>query len=162
MPSGLINDGKQVQVEFGDGVYLPAFKHTSIFANGRAFLNELVEESMLRKVEIIKRTFKDQADLLSLKERFIYNCTGMGAGALFQDSGMLPVKGTLVYLKKPINYYFTAATPDGTVTVYPSQGRLTLGLSREEGRSGSEVEDWQVDRILLNAMRFFGRNKAAL
>jgi hypothetical protein len=42
VPSGLINDGKQVQIEFGDGVYVPAFRHTSIFANSQIFLQELL------------------------------------------------------------------------------------------------------------------------
>ena len=69
--------------------------------------------------------------MLTLKEKFIYNCSGMGAATLFGDQGMVPVKGTLVYLKTPISYYFTAETEDGTVTVYPTQDRLTLGLSKE-------------------------------
>jgi hypothetical protein len=34
----------------------------------------------------------------------------MGSATLFQDKGMLPIKGTLVYLKTPVPYYFTATT----------------------------------------------------
>ena len=34
----------------------------------------------------------------------------MGSAVLFGDKNMIPIKGTLVYLKNPINYYFTADT----------------------------------------------------
>lgn len=65
------------------------------------------------------RDFHEAKDLLSLPRPVIVNCTGLGAKALFNDEGMIPIKGQLTILlpeeviyatMPPISIYFRGET----------------------------------------------------
>ena len=47
---------------------------------------------------IVIREFANKADVLSLDEPVIINCTGLGSGALFEDDELMPIKGQLIVL----------------------------------------------------------------
>ena len=48
--------------------------------------------------EIVVREFADVSQVRALPERTIFNCTGLGAGRLFGDAEIMPVRGQLVIL----------------------------------------------------------------
>ena len=52
----------------------------------------------LAGAEIVVRDFTDAAQVQELPEQTIFNCTGLGAGRLFGDSEIIPVRGQLAIL----------------------------------------------------------------
>ena len=44
------------------------------------------------------RDFRDRSEVLALDEPVIFNCTGLGAAALFGDTELTPVRGQLVFV----------------------------------------------------------------
>lgn len=44
------------------------------------------------------REFADRAAIAALAQRLVFNCTGLGAKALFDDAELTPVKGQLTIL----------------------------------------------------------------
>ena len=61
-------------------------------------LRQLTADFQLAGGKYVVRNFADRAEVLALQETVIFNCTGLGAAALFKDSSLVPIKGQLVYL----------------------------------------------------------------
>src|SRR3546814_7200253 len=55
------------------------------------------------------RSFAAPAEIAALPERLVFNCTGLGARALFGDTELQPVRGQLaILLPQPeVQYAFT-------------------------------------------------------
>ena len=62
------------------------------------FLKKLEEDLLAAGATIERRQFVDQADMLSLNEELIVNCTGLGAREVAGDANMIGIKGQLVWL----------------------------------------------------------------
>src|SRR5690606_12510994 len=66
------------------------------------------------------RDFKDRADVLSLSEPVIFNCSGLGAKALFGDDELTPQKGQLVFMPPdPDVDYITFGGGPGYLYMFP-------------------------------------------
>jgi glycine/D-amino acid oxidase-like deaminating enzyme len=64
--------------------------------------------------EVVARQFSDRAELLSLTEPVIFNCSGLGARELFNDAELTPVRGQLVVLPPDARVdYMTHGLGDG-------------------------------------------------
>ncbi len=62
------------------------------------FLRRLTEDFHQAGGRMELRDFADRSQVLALEEPVIFNCTGLGAKALFGDDELTPVQGQLVYL----------------------------------------------------------------
>jgi D-amino-acid oxidase len=77
------------------------------------------------------RKFRHLSEVAALQEKVIVNCTGFGAGALFHDTLMKPLKGQLVFLKPPqpnLGYLFSGA---GNCYVFPRTDAVVVGGSQQ-------------------------------
>ncbi len=63
------------------------------------YLRKLEEDVRQRGGQIVVRDFADAAEVAALPERVVFNCTGLGAGKLFGDAELHPVRGQLVILE---------------------------------------------------------------
>ena len=70
------------------------------------YLRRMEADARAAGAEIVVREFASAAQVQALPERTIFNCTGLGAGTLFDDSEMHPVRGQLaILLPQPgVNY----------------------------------------------------------
>jgi glycine/D-amino acid oxidase-like deaminating enzyme len=62
------------------------------------YLRRMEADVRLAGAEIVAREFADVAQVRALPERTIFNCTGLGAGQLFGDAEIEPVRGQLAIL----------------------------------------------------------------
>ena len=113
------------------------------------YLQEVVNDFYLAGGKIVIRNFNDLGDILALPESTIVNCTGLGAGKLFNDSEMVPIKGQLnVLLPQPeIDYGYVIPSKD-LLYMFPRTNEIILGGTSEYGNASLEVDSAQSERIL--------------
>ena len=116
-------------------VYLPAIMRDFRIAGGR----------------INVRAFA--AELHTLDEPVIVNCTGLGSYSLFDDKEMFPVKGQLVVLKPEadINYLMI----NRGFYMFPRQDGVLLGGTFDKHDWSLEADPAETARILEQHAGFF-------
>jgi D-amino-acid oxidase len=62
------------------------------------YLNALMRDFYAAGGKIAVREFAEARDLMQLREKLIFNCTGLGAQTLFNDAELTPVRGQLSFL----------------------------------------------------------------
>lgn len=126
----------------------------------------LIEPAMfLRKVrsdffaaggKMVARDFKNLSMLLSLSERAIFNCTGLGSKTLFGDDEMQPVKGQLVFMPPdPAVDYLTVGGGSDVTYMFPRKGEILLGGSYVLGDWSREPDAEVTQRIIADNRRLF-------
>ena len=115
-------------------------------------------EALLRDViafggRIVVRKFDTPRDLAALAEPVVVNCTGLGSATLFDDRELIPVKGQLVVLVPQSDVTYTAAG------MMPRNDGIVLGHVSQRGNSSLEIDEAARDRVLNNAIAFFGAMK---
>jgi len=95
--------------------------------------------------EIVVREFQNLAQVQALPERTIFNCTGLGAGALFGDQEITPVRGQLaILLPQPeINY-----NVNGPGYMFGRRDGIVLGGTFERGEWSREHDPSEIARII--------------
>jgi D-amino-acid oxidase len=108
--------------------------------------------------EIVVRDFTDRAAVAALPENIVFNCTGLGAGALFGDTEIEPVRGQLVILEPQPEIDYNVIGEDG-LYMFGRRDGVVLGGTFQHGRWQTEPDDSDTARILagngaiFNAMR---------
>lgn len=117
------------------------------------YLRHMVEDVRIAGGEIIRREFHDPAELQHLRERTIFNCTGLGAGVLFGDLEIIPVRGTLVVLlpQPEVNYNVLS---DG-LYMFGRRDGILLGGTFDHNEWSMTPDPAAVDRILDGNARIF-------
>jgi D-amino-acid oxidase len=116
------------------------------------FLATLVEEVRRAGGRLEPRAFSSAGDLRSLAEPVIVNCLGLGAGAVFADQAIVPIRGQLVHLR-PQALSYLLDHPSGYMV--PRSDALVLGGSFEEGVRETGTDPATCARILDDNRRFF-------
>jgi glycine/D-amino acid oxidase-like deaminating enzyme len=118
-------------------IYLPAIMRDHAKAGGR----------------VVRRELKSVAELATLAERVVVNCTGLGAATLFGDGEMYPIKGQLTILKAQpeIDY---VALPYG-LYMFPRRDGIILGGTFERHVATLQPNLEAEARILTGHAKFF-------
>jgi len=124
---------------------LPAGSHPFVGKYVRQFDGMIVEPpiylpAMLTDVRIaggkvVVREMKSLDEVRGLREKLVFNCTGLGAKALFGDEEMTPIRGQLTFL-----------VPQPEVT-YATSYENTYMFSRRDGvllGGTHEMGDWNL------------------
>jgi D-amino-acid oxidase len=108
------------------------------------------------KVEV--REFNALAEVQALHEPVIFNCTGLGAGALFGDKQIEPVRGQLVVLlpQPEVNYNLIS----GPSYMFPRSDGIILGGTFDHGVWETEPQPDITKLILARHKALFARMKA--
>jgi glycine/D-amino acid oxidase-like deaminating enzyme len=117
-------------------VFLPALTRAILAAGGR----------------MVPRTFARRDDLMGLDEEVVFDCLGLGAGPLFGDSALQPIKGQLVHLP-PVPLPFIPDHPAGYLV--PRTDALVVGGTFETGVADTAVDPVVSRRILAANRAFF-------
>jgi glycine/D-amino acid oxidase-like deaminating enzyme len=118
-------------------VYLPAVMRDFTRAGGK----------------IVAREFKSAAEIAALPESVIVNCTGLGAGTLFGDSELYPIKGQLTILQPQPEIDYITLPPD--LYMFPRQDGIVLGGTFQHNVWTMEPDLAAEERILSGHARFF-------
>ena len=123
-------------------------------------LRQLTADFQLAGGELVIRNFSNRDDVLTLREDVIFNCTGLGAAALFDDSYLVPAKGQLVYLPPdPAVDYMTfgggVSGEGGLMHMFPRGDVVVLGGIFKLGDSSRNVEAHETERIVQEHKKLF-------
>jgi len=121
-----------------------------LFIEPPTYLRALVRDFHLAGGTIVVREFASAAELSTLRESVIVNCTGLGSRELFGDSELVPVKGQLtVLLPQPEVDY---ATEGRDLYMFPRSDGILLGGTFERGVETLEP-DLEAEKRILDGQR---------
>jgi len=118
--------------------YLPAVLRDFQLTGGRVVVGEM-----------------DRDRLRALPEPAIFNCTGLGAGALFGDTEIGPVKGQLTVLLPQPEIDYNLLT--GGVYMFPRRDGILLGGTWERGATDLSPNPEARARVLAGHREIFAR-----
>ncbi len=123
-------------------------RSSSLTFNVAAYSHQLVTDFLLAGGKIETREFHTPADLATLRERVVLNCTGYGARQLWADESIVPIRGQIAWLipQEGVSYGFyykqlnVLARRDGIVIQPSPQGEETGWNDPNEQPSRAEAE----------------------
>jgi D-amino-acid oxidase len=132
------------------------YRRHSMLIEPAIYLNALTRDFQIAGGRIVIREFATARDLTALRERLIFNCTGLGARTLFNDMELTPVRGQLTFLlPQPEVEYMTVGPTN--IYMFPRHDGILLGGTHEHDSWNTEVEEATVERVLReNAAVFRG------
>ncbi|MDR3388252.1 MAG: FAD-dependent oxidoreductase [Rudaea sp.] len=117
------------------------------------YLAAMLDEFRLGGGRLVVREVPDRAAIQALPEKLVFNCTGLGAKALFDDAELTPVKGQLtILLPQPEIQY---AVIPGDTYMFPRSDGIVLGGTHEEGAWSLEPDLQRKQQILAEHKSFF-------
>jgi len=111
------------------GLSSPGYGYETLLVEPPIFLKRLREDLAASGVLSSHKAFTSVDEILALSEPIIVNCTGLGAGTLFKDPAVIPIKGQLVLLPAQPNLTWLYST-DHTY-VFPRADCVVVGGSYE-------------------------------
>jgi glycine/D-amino acid oxidase-like deaminating enzyme len=122
------------------------------------YLAAMLDEFMLAGGRIVVRELADRAAVSALPEKLVFNCTGLGAKALFQDEELVPMKGQLTFLLPQPEVQYAVLT--GDLYMFPRSDGILLGGTHETGVWSLEPDLAKKQAILAGHAAFFNSFKA--
>jgi glycine/D-amino acid oxidase-like deaminating enzyme len=151
LPAGLLPAPRRLAaLPFAPG--RSARVYETLLIEAPIFLATLVEEVRRGGGVLQPREFSTPGELRDLPEPVIVNCLGLGAGALFADRAIVPIRGQLVHLR-PQALSYLLDHPNGYLV--PRSDALVLGGTFEEGMAEARTDAATCARILDDNRRFF-------
>jgi D-amino-acid oxidase len=129
------------------------------------YLNAMLTDFRVAGGAVRIMRFEHVTQVQQLVEPIIFNCTGLGARALFADHELIPIKGQLtVLLPQPEVNYITLMEDD--LYMFPRTDGILLGGLFQEGEWSLSVDEATKSRVLKGHAQFFGtfrrRTRASL
>ena len=99
-------------------------EYTSMLIEPSIYLSALLRDFYIAGGRVVVKEFKSRAELAHLREQVIFNCTGLGSRALFDDKDLVPVRGQLeVLLPQPeVDYCYLSSG-----YMFPRRDGIILG-----------------------------------
>ena len=118
------------------------------------YLRALLRDFRLAGGRVVLQEFHTIAEITSLPEPVVVNCTGLGARALFSDTELIPIKGQLTYLlpQPEVNYVVLAED----LYMFPRRDGIVLGGTHVRGDWSLEPDLVAKSQILAGHTRLFG------
>jgi len=100
------------------------------------YLRALLRDFYIAGGKVVVKEFRTREEIARLAEPVIFNCTGLGARTLFNDSELIPVRGQLeVLLPQPeVDYGYLS----GSYYMFPRRDGIILGGTFDH-------EDWSLE-----------------
>jgi D-amino-acid oxidase len=98
---------------------------SSMLIEPHTYLRALLRDFYTAGGKVIVREFQSREEIGRLREQIIFNCTGLGAKALFNDEQLTPVRGQLEFLlpQPEVDYCYLA----GGAYMFPRRDGILLG-----------------------------------
>jgi len=130
------------------------------------FLRRLTEDVYQAGGQFVIRNFTGKEELLGLSEAVIFNCTGLGARALFGDQELVPAKGQLVFMPPdPDVDYLTVGGGYGggsDLYMFSRSDVLLLGGTYKLNDWSTNPEPEETARIVNEHQRLFAAVEAKI
>jgi D-amino-acid oxidase len=110
------------------------------------YLAAMLDEFEMAGGKIVVGEIADRNAIAALKENLVFNCTGLGARALFQDNELTPVKGQLTFLLPQPEVQYAVIPED--LYMFPRSDGILLGGTHERGVWSLDVNEDKKREIL--------------
>lgn len=131
-----------------------AYRRDSMLIEPAIYLNALIRDFYIAGGRIVVREFAEPRDLAALPENLIFNCTGLGARALFHDDELIPIRGQLTFLLPQPEVQYMTVGP-GNIYMFPRQDGILLGGTHERGDWNLEPDPATRDRVVREHAALF-------
>lgn len=125
------------------------------------YVNYLFDTLHKKGVTFKVVSFKSLDQLMALKEKVIFNCTGSGAKELFGDDNMEAIRGQVMYLEPNAVHdqiFVFCKDPDiGRFSIYPMKTKMGVGLTFEKGVSEYAIEPTTFTNYLEMLKKFYSK-----
>jgi len=127
--------------------------YDTLYVETGRYLRQMLSDVQIAGGAVRVRDFGAPAELAALPESLIFNCTGLGARALFGDTEMEPIRGQLaILLPQPeVRYAFTGEAG----YMFPRADGIVVGGTFERGIWETTPEPETIARILASHRRLF-------
>ena len=130
------------------------YRFVTMLIEPSVFLRRTLSDVREAGGRVVIREFRDRSEVLSLEEPVIFNCTGLGAGRLFGDTELTPIRGQLVFVPPDDRLdYLTIGGGEGTLYMFPRSDGILLGGTFERGASHLTPDQATTDRIVREHVR---------
>lgn len=153
----IIPSFEEVDIDFGKGKLVRAFRTTVYQIDGDTMLNDIISEVKSLGGQVIKRNLENLGEILELPETTIFNCTGYQSRYLFDDNNVVPLKGILAAVERVpgCDYFFASLLPGNKeFDLYPNNKRTSIGRVKIPSEEDAE-QDQQVVQDLLACLDSF-------
>ena len=135
-------------------------RYTTLFIETPLYLEAVLRDFMIMGGKLVERGFGTLAEVESLPEPVIVNCTGLGAREFAGDTELVPIKGQLsVLLPQPEVDYLTTA---GALYMFPRSDGILLGGTTERGQWDLAVNEEAKAQIVEGHRAFFAGERPGI
>lgn len=158
-PGGVLHE---LQVDFrdfapGEHVFSDGYarRFSTMMIEPSVYLPRLMEEFRISGGKVEVREFSSAAEVMALPETMIFNCSGLGAGKLFGDPEIMPVKGQLTFLMPQPDVGYNLIS--GDYYMFPRTDGILLGGTFEKGNWDLTPDEVAKERIVNAQAQVFAR-----
>ena len=123
------------------------------------YLPAMMQDFRIAGGKIVVREFHTPEEVASLPEKLVFNCTGLGAKALFNDAELTPIKGQLTFLLPQPEVEYSVVYGSG-LYMFSRQDGVLLGGTHDEGDWSLNVDNPVRDQIVVEHKAFFESMRA--
>jgi glycine/D-amino acid oxidase-like deaminating enzyme len=120
-------------------------QYSTMLIEPPVYLNTLLRDFYVAGGKVVVKEFRSREEINRLTEPVIFNCTGLGARALFNDEKLEPVRGQLEVLlpQSEIDYIYL-----GDGYMFPRRDGIILGGTFDHGDWSLQPDATQATGIL--------------
>lgn len=120
-------------------------------------LNSLITDFRVAGGRVVVGEMKSTAEVQALPEKMVFNCTGLGAKALFDDKELMPIRGQLTFLVPQPEVTYATFFED--TYMFSRRDGVLLGGTHEEGDWSLAVDEETKKKKLAKHAELFGSMK---
>jgi glycine/D-amino acid oxidase-like deaminating enzyme len=128
-------------------------RYDTMYIETGRFLRQMIRDVEIAGGRIEIRRFATPADVTSLPESLIFNCTGLGSRQLFGDEDLHPARGQLAILEPQPEIRY--AVTGGPGYMFPRPDGILLGGTFELDEWDPTPQPATIARIVSSQKRFF-------
>lgn len=125
----------------------------TLYVETGRYLRQMLLDFQTAGGSIRQREFEAREAILKLPEKLVFNCSGLGARALFGDQELHPVRGQLAVLLPQPEIRYAASGDWGYM--FPRADGILLGGTFEHHVQDTTPDPAAITRILESHKRFF-------
>lgn len=129
-------------------------QYTTMLIEPSIYLSALLRDFYIAGGRVVVKEFRSRREVARLRETVVFNCTGLGAGALFGDEELTPVRGQLeILLPQPeVDYCYLSSG-----YMFPRRDGIVLGGTWDHGDWSLTPNAEQANGILETHMAIMKR-----
>jgi glycine/D-amino acid oxidase-like deaminating enzyme len=128
-------------------------QYDTMYVETGRYLRQMERDVRIAGGKIEVRRFATPADIATLPESLVFNCTGLGSHELFGDSELEPIRGQLAILEPQPEVRYAALGDFGYM--FPRADGILLGGTFERGVWDATPQPDAIARIIADQKRFF-------